>query len=46
VCVCVCVCVLETMSRNVLEVAWKVGLFVEFVENHSYCYVVTTVFLA
>jgi len=36
VCVCVCVCVcararaylVETMSWNVLEVVWKVGLFV------------------
>jgi len=33
--VCVCVCVatylVKTMSWNVLEVAWKVGLFVEWV---------------
>jgi hypothetical protein len=32
---CVCVYVgtylVETMSRNVLEVAWKVGLFIECV---------------
>jgi len=37
VCVGVCVCVgggtylVETMSWNVLEVAWKAGLFVEWV---------------
>ena len=33
VCVCVCVCtyLVETMSWNVLDVAWKVGLFVQCV---------------
>jgi len=35
VCVCVCMCVgthlVQTMSWNVLEIAWKVGLYVQWV---------------
>jgi len=39
VCVCVGTYLVETMSWNVLEVTWKVGLFTEWVvvPCHLFC---------